>query len=84
MKPVDSSVTDLRKIVERRLGKPLAASANAALWRCPVCRKSSHSLLMVSADQCRCLGRHVCEGGVNEWLQNDNETDELLTLEASI
>lgn len=31
MKSVDSSVTDLRKVIERRLGKPLAASANVAL-----------------------------------------------------
>ena len=70
MKSGDSSVTDLRKVIERRLGKPLAASAKAALWRCPVCRKSSHSLLMVSADQYRCLGRCQCDGGVSEWMQN--------------
>lgn len=70
MKSVDSSVTDLRKVIERRLGKPLAASANVALWRCPVCPKSSHSLLMASADEYSCLGRCQRDGGVREWMQN--------------
>ncbi|HMN13527.1 MAG: hypothetical protein IAE80_09570 [Anaerolinea sp.] len=63
---------DLRELVEQRLGKPLAASAHAGLWRCPVCPPEAHSLLLVSADQFRCLGRYPCDGGVSQWMQSIN------------
>lgn len=59
---------DLRERVEKRLGKPLASSLNASLWRCPVCPPEAHSLLLVSADQHRCMGRRVCDGGINDWM----------------
>ena len=35
--PDERSMPDLRAIVEAHLGKPLAASVQASLWRCPVC-----------------------------------------------
>jgi hypothetical protein len=38
---------DLRDLVEKHLGKPLAASLNASLWRCPACSPERHALLMV-------------------------------------
>ena len=73
--------TDLRVLVQERLGKPLAASANASLWRCPVCPPASHSLLMVSADQFRCLGRCPGDGGVSEWIRELVEpTDTLVEI----
>ncbi len=64
--PDESFMPDLREIVEAHLGKPLAASVQASLWRCPVCAPDTHSLLMVSADEYRCLGRFVCDGGMSE------------------
>lgn len=69
-----TSKTDLRELAEQHLGKPLAASANAALWRCPVCPLEAHSLLLVAADQYRCMGRYLCDGGVSEWVQNIETT----------
>ena len=66
--------TDLRELVEQHLGKPLASSANASLWRCPTCPPKSHSLLMVSVDQFRCLGRYPCDGGASEWMRSRDET----------
>lgn len=73
---------DLREMVEKHLGKPLAASTNAALWRCPVCPPERHSLLLVSANQHKCLGRCVCDGGASEWMRSEEQlTDELIMLE---
>jgi hypothetical protein len=71
---------DLRELVEQYIGKPLASSANASLWRCPVCPPEAHSLLMVSADQFRCLGRYVCDGGASEWIQDIGESSTDLVL----
>ena len=62
--------TDLRELVEQHIGKPLASSVNASLWRCPACPPEAHSLLMVSADQFRCLGRYACDGGASEWMRD--------------
>jgi hypothetical protein len=64
--PDGSFMPDLRDIVEARLGKPLAASVLASLWRCPVCSPDMHSLLMVSAVEIRCLGRSICDDDVSE------------------
>ena len=50
-------MTDLRDLVEAHLGKPLAASTHAGLWRCPACSPERHALLMVSADEYHCLER---------------------------
>lgn len=67
---VDLTPTDLRELAEEQLGKPLAASANAALWRCPVCPPERHALLMVSADEYKCLSGYPCDGGADEWRQS--------------
>ncbi|MBE2271877.1 MAG: hypothetical protein IAE80_26825 [Anaerolinea sp.] len=72
---------DLRNLVEAHLGKPLAASAHAGLWRCPACSSQRHGLLLVSADEYKCLSGYVCDGGANEWLQNIyQEPDETLMI----
>lgn len=71
------TIIDLRKLVEQKFGKPLAFSACAALWRCPVCAPERHALLMVSTDQYRCLSGYPCDGGASEWMRNiDQEPDE--------
>jgi len=62
------TTTDLRHLVEVHLGKPLAASAHAALWRCPSCPPGRHALLMASADEYRCLSGYPCDGGASEWM----------------
>ncbi len=73
----DERIHDLRDLVEAYLGKPLAASAHAGLWRCPVCPPERHALLMVSTDEYRCLSGYPCDGGASEWMQNiDQEPDE--------
>jgi hypothetical protein len=59
---------DLRDLVEAYLGKPLAASTHAALWRCPVCPPERHALLMVSTDEYRCLSGYPCDVGADEWM----------------
>jgi hypothetical protein len=66
----DLTTTDLRDLVEAHLGKPLAASTHAALWRCPVCPPERHALLMVSADEYKCLSGYPCDGGAHEWMQS--------------
>ncbi|GIK28169.1 hypothetical protein FBR02_13790 [Anaerolineae bacterium CFX9] len=60
--------SDLRERVEQHLGKPLAASAYAGLWRCPACPPERHALLMVAADDYRCLSGYSCDGGASEWM----------------
>jgi len=73
----DERIHDLRDLVEAYLGKPLAASAHAALWRCPVCPPDRHALLMVSADEYKCLSGYQCDGGADEWLHSQEQsTDE--------
>jgi hypothetical protein len=70
-------IHDLRDLVEAYLGKPLAASAHAGLWRCPVCPPERHALLMVSADEYKCLSGYPCDGGADEWLHSQEQsTDE--------
>lgn len=64
----DRITSDLRELVEQQLGKPLAASTHAALWRCPVCPPERHALLMVSADEYKCLSGYPCDGGAHEWM----------------
>ena len=71
---------DLRELVEKHLGKPLAASTNAALWRCPVCPPERHSLLLVSADQHKCLERCVCDGGACECMRSEEQQPDKLTM----
>jgi hypothetical protein len=63
---------DLREWAETRLGEPLASSPNASLWRCPVCPPEVHSLLLVAADQHRCMGRRMCDGGINDWMNEED------------
>jgi len=73
----EMTMTDLRELVEHYLGKPLAASTSAALWHCPVCAPQRHALLMVSADEYRCLSGYPCDGGASEWMRTiDREPDE--------
>lgn len=73
--------TDLRELAEQHLGKPLAASTHAGLWRCPACPPERHALLMVSADEYRCLSGYPCDGGATEWMRSDDkEADALLVL----
>jgi hypothetical protein len=64
----DLTPTDLRELAEQHLGKPLAASTRASLWRCPVCPPERHALLMVSADEYKCLSGYSCDGGAAEWI----------------
>ncbi len=72
---------DLRDRVEVYLGKPLAASAHAGLWRCPVCPPELHALLMVSANEYKCLSGYPCDGGAAEWLPTiDPHPDEPLLI----
>lgn len=52
----------------RSLGRPLAASATAALWRCPKCGAQTHALLVVTADAYRCLSGYACSAGAEDWL----------------
>jgi hypothetical protein len=73
----EQQIHDLRDLVEAYLGKPLVASAHAGLWHCPVCPPERHALLMVSADEYKCLSGYPCEGGADEWLRStDLEPDE--------
>jgi hypothetical protein len=67
---IDLTTTDLRDLAEEHLGKPLAASTHAALWRCPVCPPERHALLMVSADEYKCLSGYPCDGGAEEWMSS--------------
>lgn len=60
------STSDLRTIAAHAWGQPLAASHQASLWRCPSCERKAHSLLVVTADQFRCLGRCGVCGGLPE------------------
>lgn len=62
--------TDLRDLLEEYLGKPLAASTHAALWRCPACPPERHALLMVSADEYKCLSGYPCDGSADEWMRS--------------
>jgi hypothetical protein len=64
----EERIHDLRDLVEAYLGKPLAASTHAGLWRCPVCPPERHALLMVSTDEYRCLSGYPCDGGASEWM----------------
>lgn len=66
----DEQTPDLRDRVEAYLGKPLAASARAGLWRCPVCPPKRHALLMVSATEYQCLSGSPCDGGAGTWLHS--------------
>jgi len=75
---------DLRERVEKRLGKPLASSRNASLWRCPVCPPEAHSLLLVAVDQHRCLGCRVCDGGITNWMiENDLKAEPITVGEST-
>lgn len=81
MKYAERLTTDLRELVEQHLGKPLAVSTNAGLWRCPACPPERHALLMVSADKHHCLGRYACDGGASEWMHDtDKSASEPLAL----
>jgi len=73
MRVDDFTTTDLRDLVEDHLGKPLVASTHAGLWRCPACSPQRHGLLMVSADEYKCLSGYPCDGGASEWLQSLEE-----------
>lgn len=73
MKHTEYLTTDLRELVEQRLGKPLAASTHAGLWRCPICPPERHALLMVSADEYKCLSGYPCDGGADEWLHSQEQ-----------
>jgi hypothetical protein len=70
MMQLKESTADLRVLVEQHLGKPLAVSTKAALWRCPVCPRAVHSLLMISCHEHRCLGCLPCDGGAIEWMHD--------------
>ena len=73
----EEPIHDLRDLVEDHLGKPLATSAHAGLWRCPACSPQRHGLLMVSTDEYRCLSGYPCDGGASEWMRTiDREPDE--------
>ena len=72
MQMIPTLKVDLRERAEQRLGKPLASSPNASLWRCPVCPPEAHALLLVAADQHRCMGRRACDGGINEWMKAED------------
>jgi hypothetical protein len=61
---------DLRDLVEAYLGKPLAASTHAALWRCPACSPERHALLMVSVNEYKCLSGYPCDDGADEWMRS--------------
>jgi len=74
----EMTMTDLRELVEHYLGKPLAASTSAALWHCPVCAPQRHALLMVSADEYKCLSGYVCDGGAMEWIPGSEEPTECI------
>jgi len=79
MKHNEHSTGDLRELAQQHLGKPLAVSTHAGLWRCPACPPKRHALLMVSADEYRCLSGYPCDGGATEWMRSeDKEADELL------
>ncbi len=81
MKHSEPLTRDLRKLVEQHLGKPLAASAYAGLWRCPVCPPERQALLMVSANEHRCLSGYSCDGGATEWIHDTTQSvDELFVL----
>jgi hypothetical protein len=73
MKYADHLPIDLRELAVHHLGKPLAASKKAALWRCPACPPERHALLMVSAGEYKCLSGYVCDGSVSEWRGRDDE-----------
>ena len=70
------TTTDLRNLVEAHLGKPLAASTHAGLWRCPACSPERHGLLIVSADEYKCLSGYGCDGGVREWITAAKRVEE--------
>lgn len=72
----EERIYDLRDLVEAYLGKPLAASTHAGLWRCPVCPPERHALLMVSTDEYRCLSGYPCDGGADEWLNTEDAHSE--------
>lgn len=75
------TLIDLRDLVEAYLGKPLAASTHAGLWRCPVCPPERHALLMVSTDEYRCLSGYPCDGGASDWMRRqEQEPDKLIGL----
>lgn len=61
-----ASSTDLRLIASQSWGHPLAVSHLASLWRCPCCERRSHSIMIVTTDQFRCLGRCGMSGGLLE------------------
>jgi hypothetical protein len=63
----EEQIHDLRDLVEKHLGKSLAASTHAALWRCPACSPERHALLMVSVNEYKCLSGYPCDGGADEW-----------------
>ncbi|MBK9748819.1 MAG: hypothetical protein IPO91_18855 [Chloroflexi bacterium] len=80
MQMIPTLKVDLRERAEKRLGKPLASSPNASLWRCPVCPPEAHSLLLVAADQHRCMGRRACDGGINEWMNAEDPEVEVTAI----
>lgn len=74
--PTMPSNTDLRSIASQSWGHPLASSHRASLWWCPCCECKSSSLIVVTADQFRCLGRCGVRGGLVEMKQLLGVTDE--------
>ncbi|MBK9750076.1 MAG: hypothetical protein IPO91_25335 [Chloroflexi bacterium] len=65
LKPTTGNA-DLRQLAVETWGRPLASSSLAALWRCPCCQRNTHSIMMVAADQFRCLGQCRIAGGLLE------------------
>lgn len=67
--PIYEPTCDLRELAEVHLGKPIAVSACAALWRCPACYRKHRGLLMVAANEYKCLSKHPCGGGAGQWMK---------------
>jgi hypothetical protein len=81
MKSILNYRIDLRELFEQYLGQPLAANAHAGLWLCPVCPPQRHGLLMVAADEYKCLTGYSCGSGASEWMQRlEGRNDGVLPL----
>ncbi len=65
LKPTTGNA-DLRQIAAETWGRPLASSSLASLWRCPCCDRNTHSIMMVAAEQFRCLGQCRIRGALLE------------------
>ncbi len=76
MKSAEIKSFDLREVAERRLGESLAISIYARLRCCAACPPESYALIIVSANDYRCLSSFSCDGGTHEWMCTRNdETD---------